>query len=261
MKFFRTILILMLVFTSCKSSKSVVENAITVKTLSAKKISKNHNQIKFNKKTLEAKLKVVYRDNANKQKLTVKLRIEKDKIIWLNATYVGAIIARVKITPTSVNYYEKINKTYFDGDFELLKNMLGTDVNFTQLQNLLLGETIFDLNAQKYKSAIDTNAHLLYPTKQKALFDILFWINPTHFKLDKQELNNSLKNQTLKVNYKKYTVIDGVTFPKEIEIRAKGKDKFTNIDIDYRSVVFNKNFSTPFRVPNGYKQVVFNENK
>lgn len=257
MKFFKAVLILMLVFTSCKSSKTAVGNSVAIKSISANKVSKKHLQNGFHKKTVEARLKVTYEDDRNKQNLSVKLRIDKDEVIWLNATYIGVIVARVKITPNSVDYYEKINKTYFTGSFEMLNNMLGADVNFTQLQNLLLGQAIFDLNAQKYKAVIDSDSHLLLPLEQKALFDILFWINPIHFKLDKQELNSLIKNQTLRVVYKKYTKIDDETFPKNIEIRAKGNDRFTNIDIEYRSVIFNKVFSTPFEVPNGYKQVVF----
>jgi len=247
----------MIVFTSCKSNRVAIGSSIKTESLSARKISKKHLESSFGKKTFEARLKVSYQDNNNKQKLSVKLRVEKDKVIWLNATYVGVIVARVKITPTSVSYYEKMNKTYFKGNFELLKNMLGTEVNFSQLQNMLLGQTIFDLNAQKYKAVVDNEAHLLMPVKQRALFDILFWINPTHFKLDKQELKSNQKNQILLVNYHSYTTIDGELFPKKIVIRAKEKGKFTNINIEYRSVVFNKNISTPFRVPKGYKQVVF----
>jgi len=247
----------MIVFTSCKSNKVAVGSSLKVASLSARKISKKHVENSFDKKTFEARLKVSYRDNKNKQKLSVKLRVEKDNVIWLNATYLGVIVARAKITPTSVSYYEKLNRTYFIGSFELLKSVLGTNVNFYQLQNMLLGQTIYDLNAQKYKAVVDNGAHLLLPVKQRALFDIMFWINPTHFKLNKQELSNKVNNQTLLVDYKGYTTIEGETFPKKIEIRAKEKGKFTNLDIEYRSVVFNKKITTPFRVPRGYKKLIF----
>ena len=257
MKFFKAILVLLLVFTSCKSSKTVLGNSVGTKSISAKKVSKRHLQNQFDKKTVEAKLKVAFQDNKSKESFTVKLRIEKDKIIWLNATYYGVIAARVKITPTSVSYYEKINRTYFKGDFELLEKMFGAEVNFKQLQSMLVGETVFDLKAQKYKSVVDSEAHLLLPVQQKTLFDILFWINPNHFKLDAQALQNNQKNQELKVAYKSYSTIDGEVFPKKIEIRARDNKKFTNLDIDYRSVIFNKNISIPFRVPRGYKQIVF----
>lgn len=257
MKFLRIVLIISIIFSSCKSKKVALESVAVTKSMSARKVSNKHIESSFDKKTIDARLKVAYRDNKNKQKLSVKLRVDKDKVIWLNATYLGIIVARAKITPTSVSYYEKLNRTYFKGNFNALRGILGTDVNFSQLQNMLLGQAIFDLKAQKYKSSIDNQAHLLLPARQKALFDILFWINPIHYKLDKQELKNISKNQILKVDYKTYTTIDGEVFPKKIEIRAKEKEKFTNIDIEYKSVVFNKNISTPFRVPSGYKQVEF----
>lgn len=257
MKFFKLVLVALLICTSCSSSRKVVGNSkVATKKMSARKVSKKHLETSFHKNTFEARLKVAFQDNKNKQKLSVKLRVDKDKIIWLNATYMGVIVARAKITPDSVNYYEKINRTYFKGSFEVLENILGAEVNFKQLQNLLLGEAIYDLKAKKYKAVVDNNAHLLLPVQQKALFDILFWINPTHYKLDGQALKNTRKNQELKIGYKSYSKIDGEVFPKKIEIRAKERLRFTNIDIEYRSVVFNKKFSTPFKVPNGYKQVV-----
>ena len=239
MKFFKLVLVALLICTSCTSSRKVVGNSkVATKKMSARKVSKKHLETSFHKNTLEARLKVAFQDNKN------------------NATYMGVIVARAKITPDSVNYYEKINRTYFKGSFEVLENILGAEVNFKQLQNLLLGEAIYDLKAKKYKAVVDNNAHLLLPVQQKALFDILFWINPTHYKLDGQALKNTRKNQELKIGYKSYSKIDGEVFPKKIEIRAKERLRFTNIDIEYRSVVFNKKFSTPFKVPNGYKQVV-----
>jgi len=258
MKFYKLIIVLLLIFTSCKSAKNATSSTrFSGKNLSAKKVSSKHIKALFDKQTIDAKLKVVYQNNKKKKGLSVKLRIDKDKMVWLNATYYGVIVARAKITPTKVQYYEKLNKTYFEGDFSVLENVLGTEVNFQQLQNMLLGQAIFDLKKQKYKAVINNNAHLLLPVKQKALYDILFWINPNHFKLDQQELKNLEKNQTLNIGYKEYKIIEGEMFPKHIVIRAKDKNRFTNIDIEFKTVVFNKRLKTPFKVPRGYKQVVF----
>ncbi|MBL4642301.1 MAG: DUF4292 domain-containing protein, partial [Flavobacteriaceae bacterium] len=232
MKFFRLILIVMLVFTSCKTKKGIVgSTAMEIKKLSARKVSKKHIATSFDKKTIDARLKVAYKSDKDRYNLNVKLRIDKDKVIWINVVYKSVIlVARAKITPSSVSYYEKINKTYFKGGFDVLEEMLGAEVNFKQLQNMLLGQAIFDLKEQKYTSVVHNEAHLLVPAQQKALFDILFWINPVHFKLDMQTLKNNQKNQELKVAYKSYSNINGVIFPKRIEIRAIEKGKFTNID-------------------------------
>ena len=155
-----------------------------------------------------------------------------------------------------MSYYDKVNKTYFEGDFTVMRKFLGAEVNFSQLQNLLLGQTIFDLKQQKYQSVVNENAYLLLPVKQKALFNIFFWVNPTHFKLDKQEIISRKKNQLLQVRYANYALIDGERFPKRIEIRAKKNRKSTHVIIDYRSVIFDKKFSTPYRVPRSYKRIV-----
>jgi hypothetical protein len=256
MKFFRVILVVLVVFSSCKSSKTAFGTSVVAKKMSAKKVSKNHIAVLLDKETVEAKLKVTYKDNKQKKKLSVKLRIEKDRIIWLNATYAGILVARAKITPTKMSYYDKVHKTYFEGDFTVMRKFLGTEVNFFQLQNLLLGQTIFDLKQQEYQSVVNENAYLLLPKKQQKLFNIFFWINPTHFKLDKQELISRKKNQLLQVRYKNYALIDGERFPKRIEIRAKENRKITHIVIEYRSVIFDKKFSTPYRVPRGYKRIV-----
>ena len=258
MKFFRFVLIGLMVFTSCKTKKEIVgSNSIAIKKMSARKVSKKHLAASFNKKTIDARLKVAYKSDKDKYNFNVKLRIDKDKVIWINVVYKSVVlVARAKITPTAVRYYEKINKTYFEGSFDVLEEILGAGVNFKQLQSMLLGEAIFDLKEQKYSSVIDNNAHLLVPSKQKSVFDILFWINPVHFKLDMQMLKNKQKNQELKVVYKRYSNTNGMVFPKRIEIRANEKGRFTNIDIDYKSVVFNKKIAIPFRVPRGYKQVV-----
>ena len=257
MKYCRLFLVGLILFSSCKSSKTAFGSVAIAKKMPAKKVSNKHLATLLDKRTIEAKLKVIYKDNKKKQKLTIKLRIEKDKVIWGNATVMGFLVIRAKITPENVNFYEKINKTYFKGDFKALQIILGTEVNFSQLQNLLLGQTIYDLKEQKYTSQISDNAHLLSPIEQKTLFDIFFWINPSHFKLDRQEVFNKKKNQRFQVFYKSYMVVDGETFPKKIEIRSNKGEKFTNISIEYRSVIFNKKLKIPFRVPRGYKRIVF----
>ena len=126
MKFFRLILIAVLVLTSCKSKNVVIgSKSIVTKKMSARKVSKKHIATSFDKKTIDARLKVAYKSDKDKYNLNVKLRIDKDSVIWINVVYKRVIlIARAKITPNSVSYYEKINKTYFKGDFNVLENCL-----------------------------------------------------------------------------------------------------------------------------------------
>ena len=133
-----TYVCLVLILIGCKTSKTVAENA-EMKRMSAKEIIKKHNKNKSDFKTLSGKLKVRYQDPTQAQNVTVSLRMEKDKKIWISASLLIPL-AKVLITPEKISYYNKIDKTYFEGDFSLLSNWLGTELNFEQIQSALLGE-------------------------------------------------------------------------------------------------------------------------
>ena len=57
----------------------------------------------------------------------------------------GFPIAKALITPTEIKFYEKISKTYFVGNYELISNWLGTSFDFDMIQNLFFGEALIDL--------------------------------------------------------------------------------------------------------------------
>ena len=251
---FSTILIILLVIISCKSNKSTT-NTTDLKRLSSNKIINNYNDNAFDQKTVDAKIRAKYQDKKNSMTLVVKLRMEKDKTIWLSATKLGFPIAKVKITPDRVSYYEKWQRVYFDGDFSLLSKWLGTEMNFKEVQNLLIGQSLLDLDDGRYDSQITNNLYELTPKKKNKLFNLLFLFNPSNFKLNSQEISHPEKQQVLTVSYPKYELNKGEHFPKEINIRMKDEKNMTNVNLDYRSVEFNKKLTFPFTIPKGYKEI------
>ncbi|WP_235869086.1 DUF4292 domain-containing protein [Polaribacter aquimarinus] len=224
------------------------------KEMSAKKVARKHIASNFDKKTVNAKLKANFNNGKLKQSISVSLRMKKDEIIWLKGTKFITIF-KAKITPTSVSYYSPYAKNYFEGDFTMLKKLLGTDINFNQLQNLLLGQSLLNVKEVKQNVTIADNSYILSPEKQAKLFNIFFTINPSHFKLDKQSIVDAEKNKRLDIIYPSYDVVDNTIFPSEIKIKAKQPNKFTNIDFILKSVVFDTNFDTNFSIPKGYKQI------
>ena len=95
------------------------------------------------------------------------------------------------------------------------------------------------------------------PEKQSELFNIFFKINPSHFKLEGQTIVNETKNLRLDINYSGYNIIEKTLFPEEIKIIAKVPNTVTNIDLIYKSVVFNTSFNPLFEIPKGYKRIEF----
>ncbi|WP_298285107.1 DUF4292 domain-containing protein [uncultured Lutibacter sp.] len=250
----KIVVLILLIITSCKTNKNIADKS-TVRDISTKKIINNHYHQNFNKKTVNAKISARYKDRKTSASITIKLRIEKDKTIWMSATKLGIPLAKVKITPTRVSYYEKLQRTYFDGDFSLLSKWLGTELDYEKVQNILLGQAVLDLKKGKYNSKIANNLYQLSPKKDNDLFGILFFMNPDNFKLNKQEIRNTEKQQLLIVSYPHYKEIKGEQFPENIRIRATDNKSITTINIEYRSVEFNQKLTFPFSIPNGYKEI------
>ena len=254
MKFIKYFVFLAVVFTSCKAKKNLMSSNTVAEEMSAKKIARKHVAANFDKKTVDAKLKASFNNGKLKQSFSVSFKMKKDEVIWLKGTKFITLF-KAKITPTSVQFYSSLSKKYFDGDFSMLKKILGTDINFDQLQNLLLGQSLMNVKKEKQKVVIEDNSYVLSPKEQEDLFDIFFSVNPSHFKLDKQSIVNSKKNQRLDVFYPTYKIVDGAIFPSEIKIKAKQPGKFTNIDFIVKSVQFDTDVNISFSIPKGYKQI------
>lgn len=253
MKYFIILCILFLSFTSCKSSKNLNNNS-TIKELSAKKVAKKHVAANFNQKNIDARLKVNYSTAKEKIGLSVQMKIKKGEVIWLKGIKFITVF-KAKITPKRVQFYSPLYKKYFDGDFLMLRELLGTDINFQQLQNMLLGQSLLDVKSEQQEVVISEKSYQLSPKKQSKLFDIFFLVNPIHYKLNKQSIVNSAKKQHLDIKYPSYLSKNGVLFPEKIMIKAKQDSNITAIDIITRSVNFNTKLNINFKIPNGYKEI------
>ena len=240
-------------FTSCKGTKTISE--ARVKKLNTEKVISHHYDQSFNFKTINARVKVKYDDGKQSYSPNASLRIEKDKTIWVSVKMLGITLAKALITPQKVSYYEKINSTYFEGDFKLLSDWLGTELDFEKVQQILLGQSLFDLRKDKYKSSVVGKTYQLEPKTQLELFSRLFFIHPDSYKMASQRLTQPKEKKGIVIDYQSYQKIGSQDFPKEIRIEALQEEEKTILEIDYKAVDYNARVSFPFKIPSGYKQV------
>jgi len=253
MKFFKCLTIFIVLLTSCKSGKNLTDKKSTVKKISAKKILKKHISENFNFETVDAKLKVDFKNEKQDVGFSVKMKIKKDEIIWLKGTKLITVF-KAKITPNKVSFYSPYYKNYIEGDFKMLEKILGVTVNFNQLQNMLLGQVMFDAS-EKHTVELIEGTYKLAPKNQQDLFDVFYWLNPLHYKLDKQSLINESKKQRLDIEYASYKQTDDSLFPQKILIKGKGKNKLSTINMFVRSTIINQKLEMPFKIPTGYKEI------
>ena len=148
----------------CKPKQTVATAAANENT-EVSKVINGHYKNQHDFKTLNIRANAKYEDEKQSHSMNADIRIKKDEIIWINIKFLGIPMAKAMITPTKVSYYEKINNTYFEGDFSMLSNWLGTDLDFNKVQNLFLGKAIDDLTKDRWISeVVDKMFKLSSPT-------------------------------------------------------------------------------------------------
>lgn len=244
-----------LTFVSCKS-KAVVLEAKKVPTVNASnKVIENYYNNKNEFSTLYIKSNVHYFDGKQTQNVTAEIKIKKDEQISISIRFLGITMAKALITPTKVSYYEKINGSYFEGDFSILSQKLGTDLDFIKLQNLILGQTIEDLKIGNYTESLVGQTYKLEDVLV-ANFKKAFYLDADKFFLKKQEIVQIAEGRMIEVNYANQLFYKEAILPSKINITASQNEKKTELNLDYTTITFNEALSFPYSVPDGYNRII-----
>lgn len=243
--------LLMVVFLgSCKGSRAVVGGEVDPG-MSARQLIGNHyaNQSEF--KTLSGRIKIDYTQGDTSQGFNVSLRMDRDKVIWLSGP-MG--MAKALITPDRVSFYNKLHSEYFEGDFGYLSQLLGTDLDFEKVQNILLGNALTDLRQDRYRMEVVGNRYELKPRNASALIKILFQLEPKNFKIATQSIAQPLAGRALQASYT-YQDILGRSLPQQIDILAGDQGKTSHIELEFRGLELDRTLNFPYQVPKGYDKI------
>ena len=181
------VLLLLCILVSCSAKKAVIAETPVNNKLSADKIIENHYKNKLNFNTLYIKSSVSYRDPDQSQNVTAEIKIKKDEIILVSIRILGITMAKALITPEKVQYYEKLNSSYFDGNYSALSKLLGTELNFQKVQSLLLGQAFDNLKIEKYNFSLEENSYKLESVSNTNISK-KFYLSSDNFLIKKEEI-------------------------------------------------------------------------
>ncbi|MBS3738356.1 MAG: DUF4292 domain-containing protein [Psychroflexus sp.] len=247
--------ITVVILSACGGSQSALKEK-DLKTETLKGIVKNYNNALPQFKTMRGRLKGVYQDNEQRQNVNISYRFKKDKTLWMSAKFAGFIqVAKMMITPKKVKFYERIDNSFFDGNFELISAFLGLELNYNQIQNLFLGHALKNINISEtdFETA-DPNFKMI-TTYDEGLTQVLLLDTKT-FKVKEQTL--SLNDKQVKVVYNAYQIVEGTSFPKEFVILAGDRENQIQIILTYKNIKLNDKLRFPFSFPNNYSPIEFN---
>jgi outer membrane biogenesis lipoprotein LolB len=206
---------------------------------------------------LEGKAKVHFNNGDNSYKFTLKYRIEKDRIIWLQANMLGFPLAKMKITPGKVEFYERIKNQCFSGNFELIHQKLGIELDYNALQNIFLGLALQSLTAENYRMETDGNTYKILPVNHNDTYNFGYWIHPETYKITKEQISSS--GGSIKILYPEYESIQDNHYPKNIIITGQNKTESIQIEMQVIRLTLPVELRFPFHLPDSCNPIDLSE--
>ena len=243
----------MIFIAACKSP-AVLTSKNPIKDLPIKELTKAISKNRVDFKKFRSRVKTTYNDGKRSQQVIANIRMEKDKAIWISANMLVPI-AKILITPEKVTFYEKFQKTFFDGDVTFINNQFNTNFDFEDIQNLLIGLPLEDLNRGKWEIISHPKYYILSPRSSKMEFRPTFFFDPSDLSLREQRFLVPGTIQSLTIKYINYQQLEGEFLPREIEISLFDGLDLKRITLEYTRVDFPDQLSLPFKIPEGYKQI------
>lgn len=252
------LLICGLIITSCKTANVVAGgDAADMKTASvinnalAQKPSFTH-------LTINSKINADIDDVSTS--LNGRIYVQNGKKIWVNVSKFGINGARALITPSGFKAYEKLEKTYIDGDFAYFNRLLKVDfIDYEKLQNLLLGRIFVEMKSSEFNSEVIDNQYVLNYKENENLIQnpksgkyIQTYKIGSDFYLREAFLKDPKSQMELLINYDNWVKAGNEVFPKNVKIIVKDK-KTQKVELEYNNFTFEQ-IDTPFEIPSGYKQ-------
>ena len=177
--------------------------------------------------------------------INANIRIKKDSVIWISLKApLGIELLRSMITPDSIYFMSRMDKTYFIKPISHLKEVVKTDINFFQFQQILFSSP--DITNQELKLSFNKEGkHVLRTDKNT------YTINK-FFRIEKMSVSNQNSHQ-LTINFNNHNYFDEVKsyYPKNIDIKVNSSENFA-ASIDFSKIVFDKKSSLSFKIPSSY---------
>ncbi len=254
------------VLQSCKTKRSIIKKPI-------KEYGEDYlldklieNQIDFD--WFNARASVTFINDKHKTDFRAQLRMQKDSVIWVSFfPALGLEVARLLITVDSIKFMNRLDRVYFEGDYQLLNTFLQTTIDFDMIQSLLIGNDFSFYENKSFRASIDAMEYRLSTTgrtklkrdlkqdETQSIFIQNIWLNPDNFKITRVNLREvGEENKRLQAEYRHFVAADDKLFPSRISFDLQADRKIW-LEIDFSRMEFNATQSFPFRIPDRFSRL------
>jgi hypothetical protein len=249
---------------ACKSNRSILKVPIKEEGADFLLEKLTENEFKFN--TFTSRLAIDYTYDRKKLDFKGQVRIVKDSAIWISFNQdLGIEMVRLLITEDTVKFIDRINRTYFVGDYAFVNDFLSANIDFGILQSLLLGNDFEYYEDASFRASIDSRQYRLNTTGRGKLKSNVrnsddntrnllqtLWLNPETFKITEIRLKELTRNsKKLTAVYSGFQNIENQQFPTKVDYSIEA-DVPIKVTVRHSRMTLNQPASMPFNVPEKY---------
>lgn len=260
-------IIVVLFLSSCKTHRSTIKEPI--KEYGAdylfEKLKENELQFEW----ISAKFNCDLVIDNKKNSFRGQLRMRRDSAIWISfSPALGIEMARILITNDSVKFINRLNKTYFAGDYKFVHDFIGTNVDYDVLQSVLLGNDLTYYEDGKFRASYDSKEYHLVTGGRSKLKKYVknehdderiylqnIFLNPETFKITKMKIKEIKKeNKKLDAFYDDFQKVEEQLFPHHLSFDITAENPVW-VDLNYSKITINQSLLFPFKITSKYTRI------
>ena len=262
-----TVCILFSILSSCKTNRSIIKDPIKEYGADYLFDKLKENELQF--EWISAKFAIDLVIDNKKNSFRGQLRMRRDSAIWISfSPALGIEMARILITNDSVKFINRINKTYFSGDYSFVHDFIGTNVDYDVLQSVLLGNDLTYYEDGKFRASYDSKEyHLVTGGRSKLkkyvknehdndrIYIQNIFLNPETYKITKMKIKE-IKKESKKLDafYDDFQKIEEQLFPHHLSFDITA-DKPVWVDLNYSRISINQSLEFPFKITSKYSRI------
>ncbi len=261
------LILLLFLFQGCNPTRKVMVAPIREEGVDYIFSKLKENELKY--EWFSAKFSAEYHNNGKDNSFNGQIRVRKDSLIWITLTpMLGIEAVRLMISQDSVKLMNRLNNTYFVGDYENVNRFLNTNIDYDLLQAVLLGNDLQFYENGKFRVMVDRNEYKLSTSERQKLKNYVrnseknlkifiqnIWLDPTHFKITHAEVKEIRRdNIRLESNYGSFEAVEGQLFPTAMKYTIWAENTI-RVSTTFSRITLNVPQQFPFKIPSSYSRL------
>lgn len=251
MKNILLLLSILFVISGCKPGEVTGDgNKEKTEKLVLKKMLEND----FDFNWFSAKIKANYQGVDESMTVTLQVKIEKDKAIWISGQKFNLEGIRLLIEQDSIRVLNRLERTYMVTDFSYIADKFNLPANFTAVQDFLVGNALKMGENAVYNLKEDDLQTLLIGVENN--LRATYTLNKLNYNLENLFLEDTEANRQMTAKQLGYETIEGkgdFSYLREIELKDE-KSEIVTVQMSYSRVDFDVSQTMSFDVPSSYKR-------